>query len=83
MKRLWCRLFHRRILWPTSEKYLCAVCLEPWYHSIQGDSKWYERRKPEWLRVETERIKATYGYQLSNFGQGSIDWLNNLFSDGK
>lgn len=83
MKRLFCRLFHRRILWPTGEKYLCAVCLTPWYNSLQGDTKWYERHRPDWLAAETERIRAMYGSRDINSVLGGSDWFNELFGGGK
>jgi hypothetical protein len=28
LKRFWCRLFHRRILWPVNGSYQCSTCLE-------------------------------------------------------
>lgn len=30
LSRLWCRHFHRRVLWPIHGKYHCAECLREW-----------------------------------------------------
>lgn len=28
--RLFCRLFHRRVMWPVNGGYICRTCLRRW-----------------------------------------------------
>jgi len=68
-KRFWCRLFHRRIMWPGVKVYECRACLEQFPNLMKGDSLWYKRKRNQ----QYGQYAAMLTNQAQNmFGQSAL-----------